>query len=594
MRLRTHVPRPRPRLVAAAIGGLMALGVLAPPGSAATGFSVSIGAASDPAPGRLSVQVTTDAPYVRATLAPFEGSEAQLAPQVVAVPSGGVVTLDLATWGLPNPASLVVAPCASNSDVDCATAQRATASVPVSDVTPSVTWPTDTAVGQDDPPFDVTVADPGGGGRLDVAFVTGGGFVGGQEIARDGATTLDLPDGRHTAQVRRCDALRWVCTPLAGLSRDLVVRRTFGGYVYAQTRTTAPRRLPITLAVDAAGPFDADLTVRDAQGRLVSGVGGPLTGLRTSDGVVRATLDVRSLRTGAYDLGGTLTYQDPDVGTLTGPLEPYRLLVDATPPGRVSVRLSRASVYPAVDGYRDDLIVTTRVAGGVSGVGIRHQVLDRRGHVVASFDGSPSGVRFSGRSSTGRALSSGRYTLRTTAIDEVGNTTRGRSLTINVSGKRLRQHVYTRTVTAAGSLTGRNVGRCSTLKVGFVRGWRGGMSLRTATRCQGSISDTFVSTGHGLTAPVAFRYDSVSVTVVGGASSDEPRSQAYVSYLRRLGGYDGDTLLTPELRSHPGDSVRGATHVYDDGYVGWSVYTAAGSHYDVKGFTVRIGYTRLE
>lgn len=570
----------------------LTVGPLVPADASADGFRIRLGDSSTPAPGRLLVEVITDAPYVAPTLSESPTSYYGVDSRPVSVPKGGRVVLDLDTWGAPEDAWLSVRPCVSPSD--CAY-DGASGSVATQDVAPAVEFPDDTLIGPADPPYAVTVDDSHGAGTLVLAYSDRS--LGWPEVARAGTTVVDLPNGRYHLRLLRCSLRRTMCRFLGVRSRDLVVDRAVEGSVSTPVSQVGPQPLPLTLQLaPGVSPVDVTLVVRDQGGRVVPVVDGHRPDAQPDErGAFATTLDLTGVPSGTYDVSADVVYDDPDVGQVTGSLTPTRFTLDATAPRILSVRSSDTSIYPFRDSYRDSVRLTTRVAGvDASTALVRHDVVDRRGRVVAAFEGPPGPLGWDGRSSTGRAVPAGRYSMLTVVTDRFGNVARGPRLTIAVSAKGLRQHVYTRTVTAAASLTGRNVGRCSTLKVGSVRGWRGGMSLRTATRCRGTVRDTFVSTGHGLIAPAAFRYQSVDVMVIGGASRDVPGSQAFVSYLRRLGGYDGDTLLTSEIRSHRGEYVRGDTHVFDDGYVGWSVYTAAGSHYDVKGFTVRIRYTRLE
>ncbi|MBZ5734475.1 hypothetical protein K8Z61_08190 [Nocardioides sp. TRM66260-LWL] len=587
---------PLVRPLALLLGCLLLVGPLAPPGSADTSYRISLGEIAVPGPGRLTAQVTTDAPAVHAWIYsdPVNPLPLDFGPVPV---SGGAVTLDLETWGASSYGDLVVQACAAVDDCDGPIRRAA---VSPSDVQPTIRWSDVSIVRDGDGPYEVSVDDPGGGGTLavDAWLPKDPATFHPIPVARHGASAIVLPEGRLTLRLLRCDAERRFCRAFDDDRHDVLVRRTIDGSIDLPRRDVGA--LPIDVALQLPpleGTFDAELVLRDAEGSVVPGAGGVFTGLRQRPirGPARVRVDLsRISESGTYVLSGRTTFEDADLGTLHGSLTPVTFHVDAVPPQDVEVVLSSTSVFPYQDGYRDSMTITTHVdPADRAGATVVHQIVSRGGVLVTLYPGAPGPTEWNGRRLNFEALPAGRYSLHTAVYDDHGNVTRPRPRSIFVSHQRLRQRSYARTVSALGSMTRARAGSCSSVVVGAVRVWRNGVGLRPASRCTGNRKRRLVTTEHALTAPRAVRYDLLMISLDGGAGRGALNSSAVLNYGRRYGGFGPGIVLEPALGPHPGSTERAATYVTRTGRVRWRVVAETGS-YDLKRFTVRLVYTRLE
>lgn len=586
-------------LLTAVTTGALVAGPFAVPGQAADPTVITD--VATPAPGRLTATVTTSASHVYVRVGRY--GTGYVGDSVLAAEAGSVA-LDLATWGLSDTATLEVYGCTDDTVSSCSFGTPlAIAAVSPQEATPTITWPDATHLGPDSAPYDVSVSDPDGGGRLD-AIWSGAKDLGPERarLDRAGTTTLALPDGSLTLGVLRCSADGVVCHSIAGLDRQVVVLRDNDGTITVTPSLLGGSAPTIDLALkgpaDQSVDLDLQIVDRSTGAALDPQRTLSFTGVATNDaGIGHVSADLSGLPTGDYALTGTLSFDEPVLGRQSGAVTtPDGFDVDADGPRVITHRLSSTALYPAADGYLDSVTLTTTVRESQRFVA-RYEVLDGSGRVVHRATTTPQTSRtsfgWSGRTSTGTAAA-GRYTIRTTLTDDLGNVTVTPSVSVSVSAKRLRAHTFVTTVSAKGSMYDSYVGRCSTLRSPSRRGWFGSLGYETATKCRTSTSQTLISTAHAVRVPKAFSYGRLSVSVYGGASKGFAGSRAYLAYDHRDDGWSNDRLLSSTVGPHAGSSVPATNYVYPDRSIAWLLYTAAGAHYDVKSFTVRLPYRVLE
>lgn len=588
-------------LTTLATAAALTAGPLADAGHAAP--TTTISQVATPAPGHVTGTVTSDAPFVRVQLS---GSGATIADAVRAVPADShTLAFDLPTWGFPDAATIAVRPCRNEDFFSCEGVTDSANFEPI-DVAPSVTWQEDGVIGPDDDPYRVTVTDPSGGGELRLLQATTGSPLFVSSLAPDGTTELpNLSNGTYDLVVQRCAEQGTPCRTYPEISTQIRVQRYIiaqatrvGAYFVGPDETSAPD-MEATVWVSAGSDLTVTLQVySSATGRVVSGIGTTVTGLEPDEsGNVTIPLDLTGIRSGYYDLRGTVSYDDPEFGHFDAQIREASFRVDASAPVVTSARASASTIFPVADGYRDSVAIETR-ASDDSTIDVTHEIRDAGGALVRTLGPVvlyDSDVQtWDGRDATGRIVPSGRYTVTTLVSDAFDRVTAAAPFTITVSTKRLVQRTFTRTVTAKESLVAKSVGRCSTLKMPSARGWRGSMGLYTGTRCKGSIKATLVSTAHALRVPAALRYGSIRVTAYGGAAKAEPRSLAYLTYLHPKDGWGADTQMSTRLGDHAGTTVRAGDYLFKDGTFEWGAYTADGARYDIKNFIVRMTYSVLQ
>lgn len=589
-------------LTTLATAAALTAGPLADAGHAAP--TTTISQVATPAPGHVTGTVTSDAPFVQVRLS---GSGSTTFDEVRDVPADSrTLTFDVLTWGFSDTTAIEVWTCTSESSFSCSRLAASQTFTPV-DVSPSVTWQADALIGPADGPYRVTVSDPGGGGSLKLWRVTPERRQFLADLVRDGVTEVrDLPNGTLDLVVARCSVRGDACRPFTEAATQVRVQRS----VIARVEQLAPAAVhpddtpaPDTQArIWVSSGNDLTVTIRVSTaaslGDPLPGIGTTVSGLEPDeDGFVMIPVDLTGLQSGFYDLGGRVSYDDPDFGQFDERIDGLTFRVDVTAPVVTAVQASDSTIFPVADGFHDIVSIETH-AWDASDMTVKHEIRNAAGELVRSLGPVPASSvtvqTWDGRDATGRIVPSGRYTVTTIVTDAFDQSTAAGPFTITVSTKRLVNRTFTRTVTAKESLVAKSVGRCSTLKMPSARGWRGSMGLYTGTRCKGSIKATLVSTAHALRVPAALRYGSIRVTAYGGAAKAEPRSLAYLTYLHPRDGWGADTQMSTRLGDHAGTTVRAGDYLFKDGTFEWGAYTADGARYDIKNFTVRMTYTVLQ
>jgi hypothetical protein len=575
---------------------VLTVGISSVPAYASPGTVISD--IATPAAGQVTVRVTSDAQYVRVYLNSPDG---QNDADVLPVPADThTVDFTMSTWGLAGAATASVVVC-TGLDFDSCGGPEDTASFTALDVTPSVTWPDISKLGTANGPFTVTVSDPNGGGDLVARWDPADSFPVQTHLDRNGTTDLDLSEGEGDITVARCSANS--CHQYTDITHHLVVHRQFGGTVEVTPQFVGPDDttdpdVTARIHVGSATDLTADLVVRRvSDNAVVPGFGGTTTGLvPDANGYVTVPVDLTGLTSGAYELGGTIGYDDPDFGHLEGPLSGGGFAVDSSKPVIGSVTVSAPTIYPVADGYVDQVELHTTATDN-NPVKSRYEIRDHNGDTVrvltTDLSWNDNQAVWNGRAGGGAVVPEGTYSIHTVVTDQYGNSSTDDSAIVKVSHQKLVTRTFTKTVGAKASLANQRVGRCSTLRFPSARGWKGSMGLYTGTKCRGSVKATLVSTVHVLRVPDALRYGSFSVSAYGGAAKANPRSLAYIAYAHKKKSWQMDKVMGTRVGSHSGARVAGAGYVWPDRSVAWGVYTAMGAQYDVKSFTVHLTYTVL-
>jgi hypothetical protein len=398
-----------------------------------------------------------------------------------------------------------------------------------------------------------------------------------------------------------------VFAAVAGLVLTLVgVGPAQAALVYASFVRPAPitAASPSTIVqvdTSAAGQaYEIDWTAS-----LSGGGGTPLTGTQTgtthADGSLDDfTISGASLPDGQYDLSADVTMSDPaTAATDTVLLQPTTITVVRTPPAVTSVKATASTIYPQIaatpypgtttvawtgSGFSDSDIAVVKNSAG--------QVLQPIGSSGSTSDGTGYYDDWNGTTDGRTKVSPGTYTV--VLEDPYGNESPA-TVTITVSPLHRIHKTYRTTVTAAGSLAGKFVGRCSQLRKPSLRRWHGSLGFYSNTKCgKQTWKASAVSTEQVARVPAAFSYTELDIAAYGGAARSKPKSHGY---LRMLGNNDRWTEAAPlksAIGEHPVwnfDKDNGAEgFVFPDREIAWGFITEAKGRYDVKSFTITLAY----
>ncbi|RNL80874.1 hypothetical protein [Nocardioides marmorisolisilvae] len=534
--------------------------------------------------GHVKGTVTSDAPYVL-VWAPGHYDH-------YFATADGVASFDLETWGLTT--SYVEAwPCSQPTESSC-TSFNTASYFTASDVTPTITWPSDLKIGPGDA-FPVTVSDPQGGGVL-VAF-----WQEVQYLDRNGTTQLDLGDGDGYIDVYRCDSeARLECRNFDSSTRvSLGVHKSTKAEVSASPASTFPgyvstRQTSTQLRLQTHRPVGLPYTLDwhlEKNGVPVPGTGGEVVDTLNSDGETTFSATADGLADGTYTVAGNLTVHDPDYGDLPGPLTGGTVIVDRKPASFTSVAQTASRIYPNIGahGLDDSARFTFKgmYGGRTTEMYSASDVLVRRGNLSQS---TTTPTTWSGyvtaRDNSQKLLPDGFYTVY--LVDTAGN--RKLAGSVYVDHRKLVARTYTKTVSATSTLVDEYVGKCSTLKHG-VRGWYGSLGYYANTKCGTQTSAASeVHTIHELKMPTGAYYKTIELYTYGGAAKSRPGSQAVMLYLTPRGHLYDKGTASARLGTHPGYTSNAETYLWSGHYFVWAVATAFNHQYDVKNFTVELDY----
>jgi len=562
-------------------------------------------------PGHAQVTVTTDAPYVALWLRSDQeqvGTETydiDLGEPVVQPTANGQATVDVETWGVDS-GRFVARTCNDGSIGNCgALVTAAPSTFTPTDVAPAATWPDDTSIGNDET-YSVTATDPDGGGGDLVASWDVDQYSGPERTSLIRGEPAVLPlsdDGTAPIVIQRCSSLDWrVChdTPTQHVVK---VNKWVSSYVettwLGELNPALGTALEPVITTYEGQDFTLSWQVEDsATSQPVAGASGTLTGLAAdAGGQVRPVIDPSAV-TGDKDfvLRMTLSYVDPDVGTVSSDLTPVGFRVDSVATPITGISAGRRELYPYRDYYQDSVAITvTRPWGDVE---MRLEIRNAAGAVVKTFvvptTYSDGHFVWRGRDTAGRLVPAGVYTFKATLTDRAGNVSTRTQGSVTVVRKKLLYGLFKRTYSAKGSLLKKVVvGACSTLASPSKRGWAGSLGYYSNNKCSRTVNASVIETRHVARVPEALSYGELRISMYGGAARGAGQSVSYLAYLNNSGRFTTTALMAPEVGIHVGPYASGEKVVFPGRWVAWDVLNLRGSRYDVKSFTVRLRYKAL-
>lgn len=594
--------------------------------------------------GHVTGTVSSGAPYVRVQL----GTSAMHSDPLPV--TGGVASFDLPTWGYDQEVVRAVA-CAEASVATCDTTNVGTSSTfTATDVTPTVTWPTDLSITHDQP-VTVTVDDSRGGGALRAVWVPDAADQPRvqQDVARQGSTELttlesrdfqgdgtgddaQVGEGPGTLSLWRCRAAVAVdpdrCRPLlqdgSPLSQRLHIDHSTWATGVFTPDVYGSNAEAVTVRLDLSDPGDYTFVWRiSSRSDTTLWASGETTFTATgTTKTVTLPFQARGIGAERYELVSYLN-RDAVVGDdfyaqvrSSQVAGPPRFSVDNTGPAADPV-LDYRDFFPAADGYRDTLPIKL-VGQRENYYDIRidvedpvtHRVLTRLtyGDDLVPGDGQAVLPAWDGRDANGQMMPAGEYDLRTSLADHYGNRIQEGTIGIYLHPEKLVRQTWRKTVTATASLYSQSVGSCSQVRRPASRRWAYSFTLASGIRCvPRTYSSGLASTVHRMVLPdlplASMRftpndpgpahYDTVAVTAYGGAAVQTPTSTGAIRYLTAAGKVDVARTMTKTLGVHagytrPAPALIDARHAFR-----WNTYASSRRRYDIKQFVVTLTYTSL-
>ncbi|MGH8895146.1 MAG: S8 family serine peptidase, partial [Actinomycetes bacterium] len=397
---------------------------LLPPDTVPTVSSPADGSTSS---GTTTVSVNSGAPRVRLTFADLT---------TVVAPSGGVATATFDTYGLAGAQQVTATDC---SRIDQCAAASAAVTTTVSNAPPVLTSPAegsaqlgDTIRAAADAPAEAAVrfrvegADP---------VVSAAGAV---------AHTADLPteglsDGRHAVSAVLCRRDGTVCDTDTASHVTVSVDRLHPRIARVTTQRLSPngdgRHDAATVRYLLESRQAVTLRVRNTAGTVV---GRRRLGVQSAGPheLVWGGRDAARLKDGPLTL--EVSTRTPD-GTQAG-LATRSITLDRARPAVRHVTSTDRRLFPVRDGYRDGVVVGGTLSERYRWLRLEvrsssgDRVFARRSPAGAA---GRTGVEWDGRSTGGRLLPAGRYSLRLVAQDRAGNRGASATRTVSVSRQQL-------------------------------------------------------------------------------------------------------------------------------------------------------------
>lgn len=590
---------------------MVGLGVITPADAVDySGPTITSVADGDTVSGVHRLTASSQAPYVLFLI--VDGSSGYGNEMIRAqVPvTDGVAGYDWPTWGFDDGAHISAVDCSSGSPGTCGSAS--------SQISVGVEVPTDTLDAPTEPlftnpdvdgPLTVTVGESSAGGDLYVWWRGGT-----REAATPGQPTdLTFPDvdyGYGPLRVLRCNPVnKNICALTSSPSAEVTVRRRLtptawdvDPYVFSpdgngtldvstvrvtfdrveeQSATWQVTRLDGTPLMDTPQPVPLE---PGAYGNVDVVVDPVAAGLKLGSGRYRVQIDTEG-RDHGYDFVGQTS---------------ELVQVDVDGPRITSLTPNLGTVYPYSDGHRDSVTVRVGVEGETASSG-KVEVLNSSGVVVdtdyLAWFGDGEAFSWDGRTDSAKLAPAGQYRFRVTLSDDRGNRSTYTGGAVTVSSKRLVSKVWVKTVTAARSLGRDDSGRCSSLRIPGLHGWRGSVGYLSQSKCTGTASGmSRIAVGlHAARMPQVFRAQSVRISAYGGSSKAGTGHRAGLLWFTKGGDLAGSAeVLGHRVAWHRADSRTARKVVRPDRWLVWGVTTGSGQRYDVGKFKISFSYLSLE
>lgn len=469
-----------------------------------------------------------------------------------------------------------------------------------------VTFPEVEAINPAVTSYELTVADAGGVGTLVAVWKVSGDRH--AELALPHEGTVAIPLGATIADNLRTSVVVWRCANATWSDGGCLWVDTSGDFdVFVEASAQSGELRQVGTTPREVAWYYSPSGLGTTAWRLLAADGSTLASGGTPMGTGGQAL--LSVPAGTPSQRGALELVMSVDGTPVGHLDGTQVLpvdIDGAAPPAPGVTLSSPEIYPYPDDYLDS--ITLDITGEVGSwyvVFVDDPVTGRNRSVGSgTLWRSPTSFRFNGRYANSY-FAAGEYRLRVVSTDAAGNSSTSTPVPVTVRDERLRWHTWTRTVSAARSVIKRFVGPCGALRKPASRGWRGSLAYAGDARCR-DPRKAYVQAIHGTYVPesVLGRYSMMQVSLTGGPSRGaSSRSYLVLGYYRdgKKWVFDHREVLKGSgVRKRHGDPVGGAAaqrliHDLDKRpYVAWSTGLAGGSRYDVKSFTVKVTYQRLE
>lgn len=538
----------------------------------------------------------------------YVGLQANQSDATAFATTAGSAHFDVATWGYADVTVYAWACPAQVLDATCSLPATFHAGSPTDVTLPAgdPQWFSDDTVGPADT-ASVTITDAAGGGDLVATWAPVPGSPVTTALTRGAATQLNLSDGDGTVTINRCSqATPSECTALdPATSKALHVHTAALGVsvgTIAEVNANHPTSTFVVTA-DRAGTYSMTyhLEATGAPGTAVPGTtpAGPASGTLNGSGDTDPTtvLAPGTVADGTYKVVGQITVVDPAYGTFSDVgFTSSAFTIHRQGPLLTSSTASPTTIYPLISNNTTYKSATkfTLVGAGVPQITSVKLYKNSNGALTRTLTLTPvdpthATVAWNGRQSddTTPALA-GLYNLKVADVDGNVSTTVG---SVTVSGLKLVLKTLTKTISASGSVQGKFVGNCSTLRRPSLRGWALSLGFYSNTKCATqTFAASAVSTVHATRLPIAYKYVDFRVSSYGGAATAKPHSIAVIRYLTVNGVWVSETNLTPTLGWHRGPT-RSATNMIDsDRYLAWGFVTAFSNRYDLAKFTVVVRY----
>lgn len=478
-----------------------------------------------------------------------------------------------------------------------------TSSAAYADYDLGVIWPDATGVIPGVTDYQITVIDSGPGDL----FLTFGWHNGApdfrQSIPHNGTVSVAFPvEGSDRLRVERCvdTACDWagVASPTLAVYHKLPFTISAP---YGQGPVNSPGTFDI---VAETQPVDWTPTVRATYDWRLLSTPSP-DSAQIDAGSIEASAEgtvsipiPSGLTSGVYGLE-VVAHRDFGGVTITSEPVLVPMTVDVTAP-ETSITLSRGTIFPERDGYADQITVT---ATSSEAGPMRLALLTEDGQQVgdARYIGEyrDATVTFDAGGESGQIPAAGTYWLEIRATDSAGNVGTSRAQLV-IDRAKYKRITVSQKISAADSLIGKYVGKCSSLVTPSSHRWPGSLGYYSQTKCKKSGDAGVVIGRHGAWLPDHFaskqEYQRLQVTAYGGGAKGTRSAYAVIGYITTTNKFWDRRVFTATVGNHPGYSVNSRSLVHEqDGryFMVWDVGLMDGSRYDIRDFTLTVTYLAM-
>jgi hypothetical protein len=264
----------------------------------------------------------------------------------------------------------------------------------------------------------------------------------------------------------------------------------------------------------------------------------------------------------------------------------------ATPPDITAVTASPTTIYPHIStvAYPATTMISFTGSNPSTVTHVNITGPSPSATIVKTIVVSTGGpVAWDGTDNTSLHVAPGTYTVY--AVSTGGEPA---PVTATVSGLKVINKIFTKTVKANSGVFDHYVGRCSTLRKPDMRGTPGSVGYYADTKCKlKTVKASLVSTAHAIRVPTAYSYLTEQVIVNGGAAKAQKHSVGIVRYLTLADQWVNEKVVSAPYGKHGGVVRSTSGMVSPTHYIAWGFYTGGANRYDVASFTIVVHYTVL-